>query len=169
MNFITKIFIILFFLTLNNQKLNAKENYKFLNIDTIVQETKIGQLMLSKIKELDQSNIQKLKILDDELRKKESEVKSKKNILSEQEFENEINKYRNNINEFKKKKEMMVKKLKDTKNEELKIFFNTINPIIENYMEKNAIDIIFNSKTIYMGIDESDLTEKLIKEINNKI
>ena len=125
--------------------------------------------MLTKINELDQLNIQKLKLLEDELRKKESEIKSKKNIISEQEFEKEIEKYRNKIDEFKKKKEIMVKKLKDTKNEELKIFFNKINPIIENYMENNSIDIIFNNKTIYMGSNESDLTEKLIKEINNKI
>mgnify|MGYP001389830417 CR=1 len=36
-------------------------------------------------------------------------------------------------------------------------------------MNENSIDIIFNSKNIYIGNKKSDLTKLLIEEINNNI
>ena len=36
-------------------------------------------------------------------------------------------------------------------------------------MNEKSIDILFNSNHIFMGNKKSDLTKKLIDEINNKI
>ena len=36
-------------------------------------------------------------------------------------------------------------------------------------MKVNSIEILFNSKNIFMGNKNSDLTKQLIDEINNKI
>ena len=63
----------------------------------------------------------------------------------------------------------MVKNFNNIKKKELKILFDKINPIVQNYMDKNSIDIIFNSKNIYIGNKKSDLTKLLIEEINNNI
>ena len=62
----------------------------------------------------------------------------------------------------------MSKELKITKNNELKIFFDQVNPIIQNYMNNNSIEIIFNSKNIFMGNKKLDLTNQLIIEIDNR-
>ena len=48
-------------------------------------------------------------------------------------------------------------------------FFKTINPIIQNYMEINSIEIVLNSKNVLIGNKNSDLTKILIEEINSKI
>ena len=63
----------------------------------------------------------------------------------------------------------MVKNFNNIKKKELKILFDRINPIVQNYMDKNSIDIIFNSKNIYIGNKKSDLTKVLIEEINNNV
>ena len=63
----------------------------------------------------------------------------------------------------------MVKNLKEINDKKLNIFFEKINPIIQNYMKVNSIQIILNSKNIIMGNKKLDLTEELIKEINSKI
>ena len=55
------------------------------------------------------------------------------------------------------------------KDTELKIFFDMINPIVQNYMNEKSIDILFNSNHIFMGNKNSDLTKQLINEINKKI
>ena len=54
------------------------------------------------------------------------------------------------------------------KKKELKIFFDKINPIVQNYMNEQSIDILFNSNHIFMGNKNSDLTKQLIDEINKK-
>ena len=63
----------------------------------------------------------------------------------------------------------MVNNFKNEKNKELENLLIIINPIIQEYMKDNSIDILLNSKNIFMGRKEIDLTEKLIKEIDKKI
>ena len=63
----------------------------------------------------------------------------------------------------------MVKKLNDFKKDELKNFFDKINPIIQNYLDQNSIDMLLNSKNIFMGNKNSDLTNQIIDEINKKL
>ena len=71
--------------------------------------------------------------------------------------------------QFNKKKDLMVKEFSDLKNDELKALFAKINPIIQNYMKENSIEILMNSKNIFIGNIKADLTQLLINEINSKV
>jgi len=169
MNFFFKnilIFCILIFFT---QPSYSEQKLKFVNIDLIIKETKIGSQMLDKINKLDQTNINKLNSFEEELKKLEKDIKLKKNILSDLQFEKEVNDLKIKIADYNKKKDVMVKKLNETKKKELQVFFEKINPIVQNYMNINSIEMLFNSKNIFMGNKNSDLTKQLIEEINNKI
>ena len=159
-------FIILFFLT---QSSLAELKLKFVNIDLLIKETKIGKKMLEKINTLDQSNIEKLNLFENELKDLENKIQLKKNIISDDEFKKEIKLLNSKIKNYNNEKNLMVENLNNTKKEELKIFFEKINPIIQNYMTNNSIEMIFNSKNIFMGSKNSDLTKFLIEEINSKI
>ena len=158
------VFFFLFF-----TPLNANEKLKFANMDLIIQKTNVGKAMLNKISNVDKENIDKLKSFEDELKTIENEIKLKKNIISENELDAEINELKLKINNYKQKKNSMVKNLEKIKNHELKIFFDKINPIIQSYMNDNSIEIILNGKNVIMGNKNSDLTNQLILEINNKI
>ena len=93
----------------------------------------------------------------------------KKNIISEQEFEKEVNDLKKKIADFNNEKNVMVKNFNDIKKKELKIFFDMINPVVQNYMNENSIDILFNTNHIFMGNKNADLTNQLIDEINIKV
>ena len=43
-----------------------------------------------------------------------------------------------------------------------------INPVVQNYKNENQL-IYFNTNHIFMGNKNSDLTNQLIEEINNKV
>ena len=169
MKILLKIFILIFLFNPLVSISYANQNLKFINLDLLVQNTNIGKIMLDKINQIDQSNIEKLKLFEKELKKIESDIKMKKNIISETEFKKELQVYKIKIDEYNKEKDLMVKKLNDFKNTELKKFFKKVNPVIENYMEKNSIEIIFNSKNIFIGNKKSDLTLTIVEEINSKI
>ena len=152
-----------------SQTIKAEQILKYANMDQVIKETKIGNKMIIKINEIDQENIQKLSSYEQELKSIENEIKLKKNIISEQEFEKEINDLKKKITDFNKEKNLMVKNFNNIKKKELQNLFDIINPIVQNYMDENSIDIIFNSKNIYIGNKKSDLTKVLIEEINNNI
>ena len=138
-------------------------------MDQVIKETKIGKDMIIKINKIDETNIKKLNSFEEELKSIENEIKLKKNIISEQELEKEISDLKKKIADFNKEKKLMVKNFNEIKKKELKLLFDVINPIVQNYMDKNSIDIIFNSNNIYIGNKKSDLTNQLIEEINNSV
>ena len=96
-------------------------------------------------------------------------LKKKKNIISTEEYNKEVKKLNSQLAKFTKEKNEMVKSFNLKKNTELQILFKKINPIIENYMKENSVEILFNSKNIFMGSKNSDITQTLINEINNTI
>ena len=130
----------------------AEQSLKFADIDAIIKNTNIGKKVLNKLNKIDESNIKKLSELQNDLKSKENDINIKKNLLSEDELKNE-----------------MIKNLSDIKNKELQEVFKVINPIIQNYMKKNSIDILFNSKNIFIGNKNSDLTDELVQEINMQV
>ena len=62
-----------------------------------------------------------------------------------------------------------IKDLAHSKKNELEALFDKINPIIQNYMKENSIEILMNSKNIFIGNIKADLTQLLINEINSKV
>tara|TARA_Y100000992_G_C21259003_1_gene490177 strand:+ start:1317 stop:1835 length:519 start_codon:yes stop_codon:yes gene_type:complete len=169
MNLFFKSILCLFFFVFLTFTSKADQKLKYVNIDLLISKTNLGSQMLKKISDLDKLNIENLKLYEEELKNLENEISLKKNIISDEQFNKELNNLQLKITDYNKNKKLMVKKLKSTKNEELKIFFNKINPIIQNFMSDNSIEMIFNSKNIFMGNKNSDLTDLLIDEINNKL
>ena len=147
---------------------NAEQSVKFVNIELLVNKTKIGNQILDKINSLDKENIEKLKFFEEQIKEKQKEIKLKKNVISEIEFEKEVTNLNNKILDFNNQKKNMVEELTNIKNKELNLFFENIKPIVENYMSENSIDMIVNSKNIFMGNNKSDITNDLIEKINIK-
>ena len=55
------------------------------------------------------------------------------------------------------------------KKTELDNVFKMINPVINKYMENKSIAILLDTKTIFMGHKNLDLTSELIEIINKQI
>ena len=145
---------------------NAEQSIKFVNIDLLVNKTKIGNQMLDKISRLDKENIEKLKSFERQIKEAQDEIKLKKNVISEIEFEREVSNLNKKILDFNSQKKTMVEELTKIKNEELNSFFGNIKPFVQNYMNENSIDMIINSKNIFIGNKNSDITSDLIEMIN---
>ena len=147
---------------------NAEQSIRFVNIELLVNKTKIGNQILDKISFLDKENIEKLKFFERQIKEKQEELKLKKNVISEIELEKEVTNLNNKILDFNNQKKTMVEELTNIKNKELNLFFENIKPVVQNYMNENSIDMIINSKNIFMGNNKSDITNDLIEKINIK-
>ena len=169
MNLLKYLILLSIFLNFINFQVSANESVAFANIDLIVKNTNIGKSTLDKINNINSSNLKKLEDFEKNLKSQEDQIKNKKNLLSDEEYQNEISKLKKKINEYNKKKNEMVNNFKNSKNNELQNLFKTINPIIQNYMKENSVDILLNNKNIFIGSKKLDLTQKLITVIDEKI
>lgn len=167
MNFFLKIvFTLLIFFSLQNTSF-AKQIIKFANVDLIIRETNLGNQMLNKITNLDKQNIELLTSFEKEIQKTQNEIQLKKNVISELEIQKKVEKLKKQMSDFNNKKKNMVGELTNIQNKELNLFFEKIKPIVQDYMNDNSIDLIFNSKNIFIGNKNSDITQELITHINN--
>ena len=61
-----------------------------------------------------------------------------------------------------------IQKFNDMKNTKFKDFFEAINPLISDYMEKKSINIIIEKKNIFIGKNTHDITNEILEIINLK-
>ena len=158
-------FLFIFFLT-NSQ---ASSKTVFVDIDYLINNSTYGKKIIKKIETEDNKNVEILKAREVSLKKIEDEIKKKKNIISNEELQKEINLLKKKIEEFKSEKNTLVKNFSKFKNDQLNIIFLEINKIIKDYMTKNSIDIVFDKKNIYIGKSSIDITQNILQEIEKKL
>lgn len=157
-------FVIIFFLFFTNSY--SIEKVAFINIDLVIKRSNIGIVMLTKIETLNNQNIEKLKIKQSELKDLEDEIKKKQNIASKDEINKELDTLKKKIKQYNEEKDILVSEFKNFKKKELDLIMDKINPIVQKYMKDNSIELLFDSKNVYIGDKKSDLTEIIINEIN---
>ena len=148
---------------------HSKNNLAFINLDQIIKDTNYGKIILNEIKSLNEKNIKKLMDMENEIKNNENEINNKKNILSESDFENELEILKNKISEYREIKNEITLNFENQKNEKLNNFFSKVNPIIQEYMNKNSINILLRQENVFIGKSSADITSIIIEEINIKL
>ena len=161
-------FLFLIFFILFSQNVFAENKIVFIDIDFLMKNSNIGKLSLKKLEELNNKNVNLLKANEKDLKEKENTLLQKKNIISKEEFENEIKILKTQINEFKTSKDNMVKDFNTLKVKELNTVLEKFNKKIQEYMSQNSIDIVLNKNNIFIGKVTSDITNDILIEINKE-
>ena len=144
-------------------------NLAFVNLDNILQKSNLGIKILSKLQERKKLEENEVNDRENNIKTLEEEIRKKQNIISKDEFQAEVTKLQKNIENLNLYKKKVSNEYKKYKNDEIINFFDQINPIIQQYLSENSIDILFNNKNIIIGKDTLDITDKIIKIINKNI
>ncbi len=161
-------FLIIFFVFFFTNS-HATNKVVFIDIDYLINNSSIGKKIINKLENEDKKNVDILKKKEKLLKKNEEEIKKKQNIISSEELQKEINLLKKKISEFKSEKNKMVNLFSKLKNDEINKILLEFNKIIQEYMAKNSIDIVFDKKNIYIGNGSIDITQNILKEIENKL
>ena len=139
-----------------------------MDIDYIFTKSNLGKKIILSLSEENKTNLNLLKKEENELIKNEKNLINKKKILSKAEFDSQLTELKSQFSLFKKKRDNLIKEFETRKNNEIKIFFSKINPILQNYMKNNSIKVIIDKKNILIGEETLDLTNKIFELINNE-
>jgi len=168
MNFIRIILII--FLSITSSLANEKKiPVKYIDLNFIINESNIGK----KIKEKILSEGEKLKSahkkLEKKLESKRDEVLSKKNILSKEDFEKEVNKHQKNVDNYHAKKKQDLNELGKKNLEMSKNLMVKVDKIIMNYAKENSIDLLLKKEALIVSNSALDITKDILSEVNKTI
>ena len=169
MNYLYKFILILFIFFISVNSSNSEEKIAFVNIDYVIQNSNIGKKMLANINKLDKKNIDNLKKKNKILKELELSINNKKNVITEEAFNEEVFSFKQKVQKFTEEKNKVINEFNSFKKEKLENIFKKITPIINDYMEENSVTILLDSKNVFMGNKDSNITEDILKIINNEL
>ena len=161
-------FYLLFFF-LNFINLNATASISFIDLDYIFLNSSAGKKLQDK---LDNDSIEIANILKNEkkiIEDKKQQLSIKKNVLSNEEYNNKFKLIEEQIVMFNKEIQKLDENIKKINNEAKIFFINEINKILTNYAKNNSIDIIINKKDVVLGGNKLDITDDILLEFDKNI
>ena len=164
----TKNLFLFIFLFLNFSSLLADDNTHFVDVDLLLNSSNSGKIIIEDLKKINSKINSELETQENELKIMETDISKVKNIISEKELQKKINLLRKKIELYRKDKNKKTQEFNSLKDKKIKDFFTIITPIIESFMKNNSIGIIVDKKNIFIANSKYDITEEIIKILNEK-
>ena len=162
-------FLIIIFFIFGGSNLWSSENIAFLDVEFIINKSEPALVIIKKIEKIRDQETKKLKEIENNLKKKNEELIKTKNLISDEELKKKISSLRDEAKSFDELRKKTITELNIKKNKELNEFLKLINPIVQEYMKEKSIDMIIDKKNIFMAKSKNDITEDILKIVNNKI
>ena len=167
MKIIFKAILFIFFFFSNY--LLAENKIVFINIDKIINESKIGKKFNEQLDKSYKKINEELLLAKKEIEKKEKEINNQKNILSEEELNKKLNELRKVINDHNLKKRNIDKNFRDQKIKQTNVLVQNLNKILAKYAEDNSISFVLQKKNIVIGKNDLDITNQIMEIFNKEV
>ena len=162
-----RIFLIIIFFFFNISIVNSSDKVVFIDIDYVLNNSNLGKEIYNDLDKINNENIKKINLKEKKIKEKKDLITKTKNISSKEKLENDINNFNQEVEAFRLEKEKLLKEFKMLKEKKLANFLKKINPIIQDYMKKNSIEIVLDEKQIFIGLNSNDITNDIITLIND--
>ncbi len=157
------IFVILFYQT------NVySSNIVYLDVQYIIDNSKLGIFYKNNVKIIQDENNLKLKNKEKEIKDKEAEINNQKNILNKDEIEKKVKKLNELIKNYQITRGDLNKKIIDKKKNYTSKILNILNPLLTDYVDKNGIILVVEKKNILVGIKSLDITPNILNILNKE-
>ena len=141
----------------------------YLNLDLIVQNSIPGKLILEQLENKNKENIEKFKLEETKIRKKEEDLIKKKNVLSDKEFTSNVNALKEEMNIYNNERRKIFLEFEKNKKKELNEFLTKVTPLIQKFVKENSINIVLNEKNLFIASKKFDITGQIIQIVNENI
>ncbi len=160
---------IIIFILLNLISFNSKAEIVYIDINFILNSSEVGKYLNNYIEKINNEASLKYKKIENELIQKEKILISQQNILDKNEFENKLKILTGEVQKYRSDRKTSVDELNNIKINKTKEILSALNPIITEYVETNSISIVIPKKNIVVGRKNLDITNPIIKLLNNSI
>jgi len=162
-------FVTIFILFSFSNLIYAQDKIVFIDMNYILNNSLAGKDLQMQLNERNKKIKTKLNDYQNEINKKKEDILAKKNVLSNEEYENKLKEIQNEVLKINQLMAKEDKSFIDFKKKIEKEYFKNLNPIIEQYSIENSIAIILNKKNLLMAKNTLDITEQIFNLFNKKI
>ena len=166
---IRSLLLLIFFIFFSKISLSHEKTIVYIDLNKIMNNSIAGKSITSQLENNHKKNISKFKNIEEELKKEEAEIISQKNVITKEEFEKKIIDLRNKANKFRKERNNNINNLNNQRLEATSKMITLVRPILSEFSDKNSISLIIDKKNIIIGKTLLDITDDILKIVDEKI
>ena len=166
---IRSLLLLIFFIFFSKISLSHEKSIVYIDLNKIMSNSIAGKSITSQLENNHKKNISKFKNIEEELKKEEAKIISQKNVITKEEFEKKIIDLRDKANKFRKERNDNINNLNNQRLEATSKMITLVRPILSEFSDKNSISLIIDKKNIIIGKTLLDITDDILKIIDEKI
>ena len=148
---------------------NSDQKIVFINMQKVLETSNSGSSVLKQLNDINNKNLMFLKKEEKKFTEKETKLISQKNIITESDFQNKINDLKTEIKKYNQNKKKIITDFNKLKVDNTNKLLQLINPILLKFSDDKKISIILQKKDLVVGKIQLDITDEIIKIVNNNI
>ena len=148
---------------------NSDQKIVFINMQKVLETSNSGSSVLKQLNDINNKNLMFLKKEEKKFTEKETKLFSQKNIITESDFQNKINDLKTEIKKYNQNKKKIITDFNKLKVDNTNKLLQLINPILLKFSDDKKISIILQKKDLVVGKIQLDITDEIIKIVNNNI
>ncbi len=166
---IRSLLLLIFFIFFSKISLSHEKSIVYIDLNKIMNNSIAGKSITSQLENNHKKNISKFKNIEEELKKEEAKIISQKNVITKEEFEKKIIDLRDKANKFRKERNNNINNLNNQRLEATSKMITLVRPILSEFSDQNSISLIIDKKNIIIGKTLLDITDDILKIIDEKI
>ena len=166
---IRSLLLLIFFIFFSKISLSHEKSIVYIDLNKMMSNSIAGKSITSQLENNHKKNILKFKNIEEELKKEEAKIISQKNVITKEEFEKKIIDLRDKANKFRKERNVNINNLNNQRLEATSKMITLVRPILSEFSDQNSISLIIDKKNIIIGKTLLDITDDILKIIDEKI
>jgi|TARA_Y100000310_G_scaffold248106_1_gene253916 outer membrane protein len=168
MKYLVKFFVVTFFLLVCTHSF-AEQKIVVLDLTYILNNSKAGKGAQEFMKKTFDNNTKKFSDIEKSLKKGESDLLAKKNILSKEEYGKKMNLLRKKNMDYQTERRSAIDKITAYRTKARAKLLEKIKPIVETYIKENNISLVVDKKYILGGGEGTDITKVVVEKLNKDL
>lgn len=135
----------------------------------VLNESKAGKEAQEFLKNKLNKDIKRFSDIEKKLREEEKQLISQKKVISQEEYQKKVDELRNKVSNLQSDRNTSLNNIAKTRAEARKKLLSSLNPILEEYMENNNVNLILDKSSILISKKELDITDQIIEVLNKNL
>ena len=168
MKYLVKFFVVTFFLLICTY-VSAEKKVAYLDLTFILNNSKAGKNAQDFLQKTFKENQKKFMDEENALKKEESDLLTKKTILTKEEYQKKSDDLRKRVIDYQSKRRASLDKITKQRADARQQLLDKLDPILNTYIKENNISLVMDRKNILMGDIDLDLTKVIVEKLNKEL
>jgi len=168
MKYLVKFFVVTFYLLICTHTF-AEQKIVVLDLTYVLNSSKAGKGAQEFLKKTFADNTKKFSDIEKTLKKAESDLLAKRNILDKENYIKEMNSLRKKNIDYQTERRSGIDKITTLRVEARATLLKKLKPILESYIKENNVSLVVDKKYILGGGTTSDITEVIVEKLNKEL